>query len=372
MKSTAIVEADPVMPDASAVILGALPHPVVLLGTDGRVLYANPAAEQFFQAGASYLLRHAISDLVPFGSPVLPLIEQALNENRAISEYDVDLGTPRTGPNPTDIQVAPVAELPGCVILSLLGHSIAHSMDRQLTHRGAARAVVGMATVLAHEIKNPLSGIRGAAQILEQELPENDRTLARLIRDETDRICDLVNSMEFFSDERPIDREPVNIHMVLERVRTLAASGFARRVRITERYDPSLPYVSGNRDQLIQVFLNLVKNAAEAAPDDGGEIVLTTAYRHGLRLAVGSARDRVHLPLEVTVLDNGGGVPEDMLPHLFDPFVTSKPGGSGLGLALVAKVINDHGGTIECESQPKRTVFKVRLPIDGSAQEGGE
>jgi two-component system nitrogen regulation sensor histidine kinase GlnL len=238
-------------------------------------------------------------------------------------------------------------------------------MDRQLTHRGAARSVIALAAMLAHEIKNPLSGIRGAAQLLEQAAGDEDRPLTKLICDETDRIVKLVDRMEVFSDERPTDREPVNIHVVLDHVKRLAQSGFARQVKFVEDYDPSLPPVLANRDQLVQVFLNLLKNAAEAMGEGAvdGEIQLTTAFRPGVRLSVPGSKTRVSLPLEFCVKDNGPGVPEDLMPHLFDPFVTTKQSGSGLGLALAAKIVGDHGGIIECESQPRRTIFRVLMPI---------
>ena len=226
-----------------------------------------------------------------------------------------------------------------------------------------------MAAMLAHEVKNPLSGIRGAAQLLEENLAPSDRELTRLICDEADRIVALVNRMEVFSDRRPLDRGPVNIHEVLDRVRLVAQSGFARHVRFIEEYDPSLPPVFGNRDALIQVYLNLVKNAAEAVPSQGGEIQVATSYQHGVRLAVAGTDTRLHLPLLVTVTDNGEGIPEDLRPHLFDPFVSTKHHGTGLGLALVAKVIDDHGGVIEFDSQPRRTVFRVCLPM-ASAENG--
>jgi two-component system, NtrC family, nitrogen regulation sensor histidine kinase GlnL len=256
-----------------------------------------------------------------------------------------------------------VPELPGSVVIMLQERSMAEKIDRQMTHRSAARSVTGLAAMLAHEIKNPLSGIRGAAQLLESTVSDEDRTLTQLIRDETDRIVSLVDRMEVFSDERPIERFPVNIHVVLDHVKTLAKSGFARNIRFEEHYDPSLPPVHANRDQLIQVFLNLVKNAAEAIGHrEDGEIVLSTAFRPGMRVSVPGTQVRVSLPLEFCVEDNGGGVPDDILPILFDPFITTKPNGSGLGLALVAKIVGDHGGIIECDSTGRGTVFRVLMP----------
>jgi two-component system nitrogen regulation sensor histidine kinase GlnL len=225
-----------------------------------------------------------------------------------------------------------------------------------------------MAGVLAHEIKNPLSGIRGAAQLLEPGLSDDDRALTQLICSETDRIRMLVDRMEVFGDERPLAKDAVNIHDVLNHVRRIAEHGFGRAVRYVEDYDPSLPNVLGNRDKLVQVFLNLLKNAAEAIGDksDGGRIVLQTAFRPGVRLSLPGTDTRVSLPLMIQIEDNGCGIPDHLKPHLFDPFVTTKVSGSGLGLALVAKIIADHGGIIECESEPRRTAFRVLLPMQRS------
>jgi two-component system nitrogen regulation sensor histidine kinase GlnL len=344
-------------------ILNVLPDPVMAIDQSGRVRYVNPAAEQFFGAGKSLLCSQTLAEIAHYDTPLTALVDQVREQGISIAEHAVELSTPRTGMQHVDIHGVSLAENPGWVIVTMQRRSLAQTMDRQLNHQGAARSVTGMAAVLAHEIKNPLSGIRGAAQLIEQEVRADDRVLTRLIRDETDRICKLVDDMEMFSDESAIERQAVNIHEVLDHVVRLAENGFAKGVRFNVAYDPSLPAVLGNRDQLVQAVLNLIKNAAEAAPEVGGEISLRTAYRQGVRVGVAGSRDRLNLPLEISVQDNGGGIPDELAPHIFEAFVTNKPGGTGLGLALVAKTIRDHGGIIEFESQPRKTIFRLRLPM---------
>jgi two-component system nitrogen regulation sensor histidine kinase GlnL len=352
------------VPDAG-LILSALSMPVVLIDAENRFRYVNHAAEQFLGISAAQLAALRLTDLVPSDNPLFLLIDQVRNGEVTVSDHELTLDSPRLHKPGIAVQGSPLPEEPGAVLLVLQDASAARALNRQLAFRGAARSVSGMAAILAHEVKNPLSGIRGAAQLLESTVAPEDRELAVLIRDEADRIRGLVDRMEIFG-EKPIQRGAINIHRVLEHVRKLAQSGFAAHVRFQEVYDPSLPPVWGNRDQLVQVVLNLVKNATEAVTDAGEanpEIVLSTAYQHGMRLSVPGSTDRVELPLTVAVRDNGPGIPDDIRPHLFEPFVTSKAAGNGLGLALVAKIMGDHGGLIEVDSRPGRTEFRLHLPM---------
>jgi two-component system nitrogen regulation sensor histidine kinase GlnL len=351
---------------APDILLQALPHAILVLGAGNRIQYVNFAAEMFFGVSETVLRRRKVDNLVAFASPLLALIAQVRQTNTTVNEYALDLGLPDSASQrPVDVFASPLPDYEGHVMIMLQQRSMAQMIERQLTHRVAARSVSGMAAVLAHEIKNPLSGIRGAAQLLEGSAPAEDRPLAQLICRETDRICNLVDRMEVFGDERPLRFEPVNIHTVLDHVRQIALTGFARGIAISQNYDPSLPHLPGNRDKLIQAFLNLLKNAAEAIGPDrrDGHIMLTTAFRPGLRISLPNSETRVSLPLEITVADNGPGISDDLKPHLFEPFVSTKTGGAGLGLALVAKIFGDHGGTIECETKSRQTVFRAMMPM---------
>lgn len=352
--------------------LSALPFAVLAIDPDSRIAFMNGAAEQFFEQGARGLRGRRLNELLPADSPLFSLIAQAMSGQTSVAEYDVSISFPRARPRNLAITAAPMMDGSSLTVVSLHEQSIARRINNQMAHRNAARSVTGLAELLAHEVKNPLSGIRGAAQLLEAAVDEpEDRSLTRLICEETDRICDLVDRMGLFSNDE-INRSAVNIHLVLERVRRVAQAGFGRHIEFVEEYDPSLPPVYGNADQLIQVFLNIVKNACEAVPQTGGRITIATAYQHGIRLALPGGTSRVQLPLIVTVRDNGPGIPADVAANLFDPFVTSKADGTGLGLALVAKVMGDHGGIVEFDTSDQGTEFRLRLPMHTDADAWSE
>jgi len=344
-------------------ILNALDMAVFVINGDNRFLKANIAAEHFFKNSAQALKNLGLDDYFLPDNPIFPVIHQVRSHGHAVTEYDVTLQSARIDLRRMNIQASPIPWPSELIVITLQDRSITEKINRQLSHKGAARSVSAMATMLAHEIKNPLSGIRGAAQLLEQNTSEQDQGLTQLICDETDRICALVDRFGVFSEDSPMMRDSVNIHQVLDRVHKLAKNGFGKHLKYHLIFDPSLPPVLGNRDQLVQLFLNLVKNAAEAAPSEGGEITLRTSFQHGVRFTVPGCKSPVLLPLRVTVEDNGKGVPDELSDCLFDPFVTSKQQGSGLGLALVAKIVDDHGAMIELDRRQPGAVFHISLPV---------
>lgn len=346
-------------------LLDALPHPIFVVDAQGLFLQANAYAEQFFEASFPVLQRKKLDHFLAVSSPLLALLSSVHEENRPVTEYRQALHVPRsaTPERLVDVYATPLAK-DGAILVMLVGCSNLEKIDRQMSHRHGARSASGLAAMLAHEIKNPLSGIRGAAQLLEASSNAADAPLARLIRDETDRIVRLIERMDVFESGAPLQREALNVHDLLDHARHIAQAGFARHVRFYEAYDPSLPPIYANRDQMVQVLLNLLKNAAEAigAQARNGELHLGTAYRAGLKMAVVGSNQRMALPIEITVRDNGSGIDPDVMPHLYEPFVSGREGGTGLGLAIVAKIIGDHGGVVECESAPKATTFRLLLP----------
>lgn len=341
-----------------AELIAALPMAVILIAPDDRIAFANSGAEQLLNTSERAMLGQKLASIM-----VLPPDYLERREGLGFAAFDTRLDTKRGGRVRVDFSEVAVPEHSGWRIVTL--HEAAASRRMGQPDRAAARAAVGAAAMLAHEIKNPLSGIRGAAQLLGLTASGEDAALPELIIAEVDRIAALIDRMQDFTDTRPRTLEPLNIYPLLDHARRVARAGFARDVTIEERFDPSLPLVQANHDALVQVLLNLLKNAAEAtATQADRRIILATAYRHGMAVSATAGKPRRPLPIELLVIDNGPGAPADIADHLFDPFVSGKPEGQGLGLALVDKLVRDMGGIAQYarEGSPETTVFRILLP----------
>jgi len=340
-------------------LLNALPSGLLVIDPAGIVRDANSAAETLLNHSLASMRGRSIQDLL-----ILP-IDYASRADRGsgFALYDLPLMTTRGHRFRADFVVSPIVEKPGWTLILLHHGAAAHRMGHRLERSGGVRAAIGAAAMLAHEIKNPLSGIRGAAQLIEGNVDGEARVLTDLIQSEVDRIASLIDRMEDFTDARPLLCEPENIYSILDHVRAIALPGFARGITVREDYDPSLPAVLVHRDATIQILMNLLKNAAEAVGPDG-TITLTTAYRHGVSVNVGNEGRKLSLPIELCVIDDGPGAPPEIADHLFDPFVSTKKSGRGLGLALVDKLVRDMGGIVQYgrEGNPERTVFRLLLP----------
>jgi two-component system nitrogen regulation sensor histidine kinase GlnL len=343
------------------VIWASLPLPALLLDRDARILEVNPAAETFLNTSDKALRGQPAFDRLAIDAPMEEALARARANQSPLNINDVDVTTGERPPVQCTIHIAPMHDNPEIVMLLLSPREIADRLGRSMGVKTAARSAIGMAEMLAHEIKNPLAGISGAAQLLSMNLSPEDQEMTDLIVEETRRIVKLLEQVEQFGNIRPPERKAVNIHDALDRARRSALVGFAAHMSIVEDYDPSLPPTFADSDQLMQVFLNLIKNAAEACKD-GGTIRLHTFYDLSLRLRRKDGASAA-LPLNVEIIDDGPGLPPDIAANIFEPFVSGRENGTGLGLALVSKIISDHDGWISVDSAPGRTVFRVSLPM---------
>ncbi len=344
------------------IVWTSLPIPALILDAANRITHANPAAENFLNASARQLRGIPALDRLAIDAPLEEAFARVRDNQSAVFLNDVEVSTGERPPGQCTVQIAPISDRPEALLLLISPRDIADRLGQSKTVKSAAKSAIGMAEMLAHEIKNPLAGISGAAQLLSMGLGGEDRELTDLIVEETRRIVKLLEQVEQFGNLRPPERYAVNIHDVLDRARKSALVGFAARMQIVEDYDPSLPPAWADGDQLLQVFLNLLKNAAEAAGARGGTIRLHTFYDQSLRLRRKDGQ-RNAVPLQIEVIDDGPGLPPEIASEIFEPFVSGRENGTGLGLALVSKIITDHDGWIAVDSVPGRTVFRVSLPV---------
>ncbi len=339
----------------------SIPLPSIVLNEDDIVVKVNPPGEGFLNASSKSLKNRSIWELINIGASLEESYKKVKKFNSPLFVTDVKVGAKGREPIPCNIQIAPIIGLDGSTILLIAPREIAGRISQSKSVKAAAKSAIGMAEMLAHEIKNPLAGITGAAQLLSMGLSTGDLEITDLIVAETRRILTLLEQVEQFGNLKPIDPKPLNIHDVIDRARRSAQLGFSAHINFKEDYDPSLPLVYGDPDQLLQVFLNLIKNASEAQPNNGN-IKLRTYFEHSfkLRRADGSGHS---MPIQVEVTDNGPGVSEDIRDEIFDPFVSGRNNGTGLGLALTSKIISDHKGLISLDSKPGNTVFRISLPF---------
>jgi len=349
-------------------VWNALPFPSFVVTPEGTITDVNSAAEQLVATSQRQMRQKSLATIFHANSVVVATVQQAVKDLGSVTQYNVDVAIENKTTAMCNVYVSALNADSTQLLLVVQPKGVAQKMSQSLTNLSAARSVTAMAAMLAHEIRNPLAGITGASQLLAMNASEEDIELADMIAQEAKRIGQLVDRVEHFGDQRPMDPKPVNIHDVLDRAQRAAAAGYAAHVDFKVEYDPSLPDTSGDADQLLQVFQNLIKNAAEAVDETRGMIKVRTSYNSGVKLAMQGNKTQ-NLPLQIEIIDNGRGVPENLIAEVFDPFVTSKSNGTGLGLSLVSKIIAGHGGLVECSSTEGRTVFTVRLPVWRSKKE---
>ena len=350
-----------------AQIFAILPNPVFVLDRDDRFIYLNQAAEIFFQSSQMMLLETSLASLIPADSNFLSMVSRARTQATSVGDQGVEFAGPKIGLKLINVQITPFGDAEPRLLVCIQERALAERLRGQSLFRGAARSIAAMAALLAHEVKNPLAGIKGAAQLLETDLADanggvNGQSLTRMIVEESDRVAALLDRMEGFAGGANLVLAPVNIHEILDHCLNLAQASYGAHTTIRRSYDPSLPLVNGHRDLLIQTFINIIKNASEAT-DSKGEIVIKTSYSQGRRLTFAAVDGGSYAPVQVEVIDNGAGISEELRDHIFDPFVSGRSGGSGLGLTMVASVIADHGAMIDVESVPGQTVFRMNFPV---------
>ncbi len=347
--------------DPSAVagrVLDAMPFAVIGLTRRDTVSFVNPAAETLLQRSAPLLRGRPLTELLPEDAPLLDFIGRARREGGVMSARSLRVGSPHIAPVDLDVTASPDGEDGGLVLTLMPLRSVQDETNNEVN------AFAQVARMLGHEVKNPLAGIVGAAQLLARQARDEQLPLLSLIREEgarIERIVDRFSAFEtFFSPRARI----TNVHVVLDSVIDLARASFGATARFELLYDPSLPEIEVDPDHLHEAALNLVKNAIEAASigTRQARISVATRYRAGFRFA-GRDGPRARGALEISVTDNGPGVPEASIARVFEPFFTTKAGGAGIGLAVVAEIMQAHGGFVVLDNSATGASLRLLFPI---------
>lgn len=354
--------ATPMLTLAAECILDNLATAVLIFDRRLRLVFINPAGEMLFEVSAGKVVGRTVGELLPKSRRLVRALQRTLTHGSPFTARGVPLALPGTQRITVDCTVSKLSDDPGAgellVELTQVDRLLRLANEQQMLQSQTANRA--MIEGLAHEIKNPLGGLRGAAQLLERELPDGSlKAYTGIIMEEADRLRALVDRM--VGPNQPLTRVPTNLHQILEHVRNLILAEHAPGIHIERIYDPSLPDLRADPDQLIQAVLNVVRNAVEAM-NARGRISLRTGVER--RFTIGQKSHR--LVLRADIEDEGPGIAPELLNRIFYPMVTGKAQGSGLGLSIANDIISRHGGLIECNSQPGKTVFSIYLPLENA------
>ena len=333
----------------SEFILNSVQNPIIVINSVKKtIIYCNHATEIFLELSRRNIIGKKINNLFKDDSYFISLVDKSIKSNRNINEFNVLINTLKKKTS-VSISISKIENNDNLFTIILNDLSKSFELSKQYNFEKSAQSVSSLVSMLSHEIKNPLSGIKGASQIIQKRtnIKDKDLNLIKLISNEAERIKKLLNSLENFTDDRPIKKRSVNLNQILRSSKDSVNAMFDKKINYLENYDPSLPMIYGNTDQLFQLFINLLKNAAEAINKDNGIIKISTRYEHG------------NLPIKVIIEDNGIGIPNELRENIFDAFVTNKANGKGLGLSICAKIIHAHSGTIEFDTINNKTLFTV-------------
>ena len=346
-------------------ILNELRTPVFLVNKNNDVVYINSIGEEFFGHSANLIIGFSIYNLIPEDSPVSILLKRVRKSKQGLTEESLDFSNINFPNRKVRAHIVPLSFDSNQIIFQLSELTVSEMFQSQRINSKISKSFSSMVDMLMHELKNPLAGIKGASQLIESDLnsDKNVKELTSLINIESDRIVSLLNRMEQINNNDVIkDQEFLNVHEILNHCKRVAQNSFGSNIKYIESFDPSLPHIFANKDILIQIFLNLLKNACEAASNTS-KIKIKTSFNSDKKISFSHEEIPSSLPLQIEIIDYGTGITKSLLPNIFDPFISSKKEGKGLGLSIVASGLNDMGAVIDVMSSPGLTNFIINFPL---------